>query len=432
MSTPLSICNDTKTEAESQYGEIWQQIQEIFAGFDQSAFTKELDVVFNNLHDQKLLEILTATRWTGRPGFPIKVIWQTLIVSYALDIPTIQELIRTLRRNPLVAIRCGIHSKEEIPSRFAYYRFIKKLIIHQELIENCMAKTIETLREKYPEIGKVVAIDSTDIPSYAKRNKKPCSDPDAKWGYKNKGDIKKYSWLGYKMHLPVDTSKYEVPLIPIVTPANLHDSPLMIPLVRKNRKAINGLKPEFILGDKGYDAVDNYKTIVKEFKAIPIVDLNLRSKKKLPMSSRNILGIQDHWIDEYGTPYCKANKEMMFCGFQKKYKVLKYCCPLIEEGEGCDIVKRCSKFSYKKVIYVKISNDPRRFVQVPRNSKEWKKIYNKRVAAERAFSILKKDGDGKLINHRIRGLGKIIVNCLLSVLVHQARKAGTILKQDEV
>ena len=40
-----------------------------------------------------------------------------------------------------------------------------------------------------------------------------------------------------------------------------------------------------------------------------------------------------------------------------------------------------------------------------------------RVSVERVFSRLKKDGDGKLVNHRIRGVEKLTVNCLLNVNV---------------
>ena len=34
---------------------------------------------------------------------------------------------------------------------------------------------------------------------------------------------------------------------------------------------------------------------------------------------------------------------------------------------------------------------------------------------------LRKDGDGKLVSHRARGLDKITLNCLLSVRVMQAK-----------
>ena len=42
----------------------------------------------------------------------------------------------------------------------------------------------------------------------------------------------------------------------------------------------------------------------------------------------------------------------------------------------------------------------------------------------RKLEWLKKDGDGKLVNHRIRGLDKMTLNCLLSVWVVQARALG--------
>ena len=44
-----------------------------------------------------------------------------------------------------------------------------------------------------------------------------------------------------------------------------------------------------------------------------------------------------------------------------------------------------------------------------------------RTSIERVFSRLKKDGEGRLVNHRRRGLDKITLNCLLSIWVMQAR-----------
>jgi hypothetical protein len=58
---------------------------------------------------------------------------------------------------------------------------------------------------------------------------------------------------------------------------------------------------------------------------------------------------------------------------------------------------------------------------VPRHTNRWVELYRKRVAVERVFSRLKKDNDGRLVNHRIRGLNKITLNCLLSVWVMQAK-----------
>lgn len=91
---------------------------------------------------------------------------------------------------------------------------------------------------------------------------------------------------------------------------------------------------------------------------------------------------------------------------------------------GCTWLDKCSKSAYGQVVKIKLSDDYRRFIQVPRHTKKWQKLYDMRTAIEQIFSRLKKDEEGKLVNHRIRGLGKIILNCLLSVWVTQAKILG--------
>ncbi len=60
-----------------------------------------------------------------------------------------------------MAIQCGICSAKEIPSRFSYYRFVKKLISHRDSIITCMVKTIEVIKMKHPDFGDIIAVDST-------------------------------------------------------------------------------------------------------------------------------------------------------------------------------------------------------------------------------------------------------------------------------
>jgi len=405
------VCNRSTSVAESQYGQLWDEVNRIFAGFNVAAATKELSTVFDNLHDEELLEVLKKTRWTGRPGYPIEVLWRSLITSYILDIHTIQELIRTLRRDPFIALQCGIRSDTEVPTRFAYYRFIKKLIDHTDMIEKCMARTVDALRERLPEFGKTVAVDSTEIPTYSDRYRKPFSDSDAGWGQKLGRDGEKKLWLGYKMHL-VSDARHEIPLIPIITPANSNDSPVMIPLLEKNRTLLSNFHPQFVLADKGYDAAENHRTIIEDFDAIPIIDM--RKMKKA----------DDDWLnnaDYLGMPYCEQDELLVFWGYDKKHRTLKYRCPCSTGKGGCTLLEKCSKSKYGRVVKIKIENDYRRFCPVPRHTKKWKKLYNQRVAVERVFSRLKKNGDGKVVNHRMRGLNKITLNCLLAIWTHQAK-----------
>lgn len=411
MTKSLTLINTNTEQVKNQDTDLWDEVKRIFQGFERAAFAKELEAVFQNLHDEELINALEKTRWTGRPGNPIRIMWNTIIASHVLDIPSIEGLRRRLRE-PFLAIQCGIYSDSEIPSRFSYYRFIKKLIAHRELIEKCMVKTINTIKKKMPGFGETVAVDSTDIATYSNRYKKPISDTDAKWGIKKKGN-EDYSWIGYKMHLLSD-ARYEIPMMSIITPANVHDSPILIPLLEKNKAIVSGFSPKHVLADKGYDAVENYRAIVEDFKAIPIIDLNLRGQKRRKERFKDV-------ADEYGTPYCAWGVPMIFWGYDKKQKRLKYRCPLACGKKGCTWIDKCSKSNYGQVVKLNVKDDYRRFIQIPRHTKLWKNTYNKRVSIERVFSRLKKDGGGKLVNHRIRGLDKITLNCLLSVWVMQAK-----------
>lgn len=201
----------------------------------------------------------------------------------------------------------------------------------------------------------------------------------------------------------------------IVTPANANDSPLMIPVLEKNKALVKDFSPQFIIGDKGYDANENYRASVEDFKAIPIIDLNLRALKGKPDRFEDI-------ANEYGTPYCAWGVPYVFWGYDKKQKRLKYRCPQACGKQGCTWLDKCSKSSYGQVIKIKLKDDYRRFIQVPRHTKRWKKLYNMRTAIERIFSRLKKDGNRKLVNHRIRGLDNITLNCLLAIWVVQAKE----------
>ncbi len=67
---------------------------------------------------------------------------------------------------------------------------------------------------------------------------------------------------------------------------------------------------------------------------------------------------------------------------------------------------------------MKPSDDYRLFCEIPRTTPEWQALYNKRVSVERVFSRLKQTR--RLERHRLRGLAKISLHAVLSMLVLQA------------
>lgn len=387
MTKPLTIYNCDTGQVESQEPALWDEVKRIFSGFESTAFTRELKAVFENLHDDELLEALTKTRWTGRPGYPIKVMWHTIIASYVLDIPTIEALRRRLQE-PFLAIQCHIYSDREIPSRFAYYRFIRKLLAHVDLVDQCMVKCVEALKRALPDLGETVAVDSTDIRSYSNPTgrKEKNSDPDASWSVKRDKYGREKWWFGYKAHMICD-ARHEIALAVHVTSAKANDSPQLIPLLEKMKKLYPHFQLKYILADAGYNAMSNYRAVVEDFKAVPIIKLVPRWKQK------EFEGL----CNEYGTPYCAWGVPMVFWGYDKKQKRLKYRCPLACGKKGCTWIDKCSKSKYGQVVKIDLKDDYRRFCQVPRHTRRWETLYNKRGAIERVFSRLKKDDDGKLV-----------------------------------
>ncbi|NIN63610.1 MAG: hypothetical protein GTO63_02610, partial [Anaerolineae bacterium] len=54
------------------------------------------------------------------------MMWRSLIVTYALGLPSVNEMIRHLEDNSALAEVCGISHPDDIPSKAAYSRFIEK------------------------------------------------------------------------------------------------------------------------------------------------------------------------------------------------------------------------------------------------------------------------------------------------------------------
>ena len=234
-----------------------------------------------------------------------------------------------------------------------------------------------------------------------------------------KGKQRKDVWFGYLAHV-TSCANWAIPISILVTPANVHESPFMLPLLRMAKDRIASFAPKVVLADGAYDTAENYQAIVEEFNAIPIIGLNPRRKRKTPVASMTKISpeLVGFWYDNNGTPYCKAGVPMVFWGYDKTQKVLKYRCPLVCGKEGCLTPQTCSSSSYGYVIKLRPRDDYRRFIQTPRHTGGWKKLYNKRVIVEHTFSLSK--GFRALEKPHVRGLSNVRLHCELCVIAMQA------------
>jgi len=137
-----------------------------------------------------LIRDLDETRWTGRPGYPIRAMVGVALAKSLYSIPTWTKTVALVREHD--ALREAIGG--ECPSVYAAYRFATKLRAYSDLLDACIARVLERLRAERPEFGRDLAIDASDLPAYANgqryvskggRERERFSDPDARWGHRS-------------------------------------------------------------------------------------------------------------------------------------------------------------------------------------------------------------------------------------------------------
>ena len=237
-----------------------------------------LAAILDGLNDQPILDALQQYRHTGCPGYPVRALWRGYVCKFLLKVHFNNELLERLRGSLKLREVCGFG--DEVPSESALSRFVNRRADHEPLVAECLADVTDGLRKlvpwfqkqdgkpdrKPPSLGAVVAVDSTLFPSYSNPNRKKVTDPDARWGVKHSAKTKEgnteWGW-GYKMHLLADVVQ-GIPLDFFITLANESDSPMLPPVLQKNKETYPWLRPKYLLGDKGYDALSNHQGLVDQ------------------------------------------------------------------------------------------------------------------------------------------------------------------------
>lgn len=384
-------------------------IREQWQGSD---LVQRLRLVFDSIDDTKLMWTLEDESWRGRRGYSTKVLWKSLLAGYVLGLETVAALIRALHENPFLAHVCEVTSVNNIPTKYAYSRFIKRLASHNDLVKQCMAGLATELAQELPLFGEIVAADSTDISAWSNGAKKQASDPDASWSAKTGRNGERRWWFGYKVHLLCDAT-HEIPITFKVTTAARHDSMEIIPLLEDAVQVIPHV-PKYVLADAGYDTKRVYREIVEDFGAIPIIKLNLHGKKPDD--------VYDELTDWEGKPYCRNGFPMVATAFDEETGELIYSCPEVFGDAECTWLDTKCNEPEDEVVRIRTADDYRRFCEVPRGSHEWNLLYALRGSVERVFGRLK--GFRSLNCVTLRGLEKVELHCLLSVIVMQAMALG--------
>lgn len=292
----------------------------------QTPFAQEIKKFFQSIEDSDLLKALRATRWTGRPGYSLEIMWRINMLRFHFGIPTCTGILRRLKSNPYLCYLCKINSYPDgIPSRWMLYRFLKKLEKFHESASAIIAKAYKQLAQTVPEFGEKIAIDSTPVHAYSRPRQGFASDSDAKWGYEKDRYGNTRSFFGYKVHLAVDAT-YQVPIGVKIEPANKMDSQMAVPLLRNIKRRGFAYSPSFVIADKGYDANKVYEEI-NLLDAAPIIPMNPRR-----LGSDYLKNRPRFRLDKPRVPKNEKTWELLY----KKRTSIERCNAMLKEHRNLD------------------------------------------------------------------------------------------------
>lgn len=216
-----------------------------------------LAAILDSAEIQRLIEDLEATRWTGRPGYPIRSLLGVALAKSLYAIPTWSRTVALVHEHEALQRALG-----DVPSVYAAYRFASKLRAHRVLLEGCIGRVLDRLRAANPGMGENIAIDASDLPAYAngqrfvsnggrERRADEYSDPDASWGHRSAVSTRKGGgFYGYRIHAAVCTLT-GLPLAWEVRTAKDNELPVALPLLDSVLGC--GTRVSTVSMDKGYD-----------------------------------------------------------------------------------------------------------------------------------------------------------------------------------
>ena len=105
--------------------------------------------------------------------------FRAFALKYLLSERYTVGLIERLRSSPRLREICRFD--DSVPSDSTFSRFFSRLASMDGLGERAMAEMVKQVKARLPDLGRIVAVDSTDIRAYAHPDR---TDTDAAWGYR--------------------------------------------------------------------------------------------------------------------------------------------------------------------------------------------------------------------------------------------------------
>ena len=213
------------------------------------------------------------------------------------------------------------------------------------------------------------------------RCKRHYSQPDCNWGWDSHREC---YFFGYHLYMYVASDSHsDLPVFPLLERASRHDMLSFLHSFFTMKSYLKEFRIEKILLDSAHDAYAVYDYF-KENGITPFIDLNSGN-------TGNFKYKDDFTIGNDGVPVCKAGLRMHKDGNEPAKHRAKYRCPKANRRQGCFCETPCSDAKYGRTVHIYHSDNPRLFNIPPRDSKQWKKEYDRRTSVERSNKREKED-----------------------------------------
>jgi hypothetical protein len=124
----------------------------------------ELAALLNSAEVRRLIAELEETRWTGRPGYPIRTMVGLALAKSLYALPTWTKTVALVKEH--WALQRALGCEGNPPSQWSAYRFASKLMEHNESVQRCIDGVVEGLRKQLPLYGRDLAVDASDMPAW--------------------------------------------------------------------------------------------------------------------------------------------------------------------------------------------------------------------------------------------------------------------------
>jgi hypothetical protein len=123
----------------------------------------QLSEVLDSPEIAALVSELETTRWTGRPGYPIRGLIGMALAKSLYAVPTWTRTVALVREHAARRAVITVGSRD-VPSVYACYRFTAKLRAYSEILDRCIDRVTAGLSAELPEYGRSTSTNESEVP----------------------------------------------------------------------------------------------------------------------------------------------------------------------------------------------------------------------------------------------------------------------------